>query len=179
MATKKRPTEHLRTQAMAAATEAVRRRLELETLDTRGRDTLDFHDLSVASIRDAIELAFNAGFAAASGISETRMYDPKDSIAMMESLKITEQSRRKTAGTWVRGTIAGHTFEALVFPQHADTAAHELGESRISKLHVREQASSAEVACFDRGWDREPTTESAKAIVDLLAAGLAELAFGT
>ena len=50
--------------------------------------------------------------------------------------------------------------------------------SRISKLCVREKGTKTNAACFDRGWDTKPTTPAAKAIVDLLAAGLAETVFG-
>jgi hypothetical protein len=50
--------------ALARATEQIRKVLDLETLDTRNRDSLDFHDLSVASIRRAIEMAFEAGYEA-------------------------------------------------------------------------------------------------------------------
>lgn len=50
--------------ALAAAAEAVRKRLGLETLETRNRDALDFHEHSAAGIRDAIALAFEAGYAA-------------------------------------------------------------------------------------------------------------------
>lgn len=35
--------------------------LGLETLETRNRDQLDFHEHSVASIRDALDQAFEAG----------------------------------------------------------------------------------------------------------------------
>ena len=37
----------------------------LETLETRNSDSLDFHDVSVWSIRAALEAAFAAGQAAA------------------------------------------------------------------------------------------------------------------
>jgi hypothetical protein len=33
----------------------------VETLDTRKRDSLDFHDIAVWSMRDALEAAFEAG----------------------------------------------------------------------------------------------------------------------
>ena len=50
-------------------------------------------------------------------------------------LHITKISRRTSAaGTWVCGTIAGHRFDALVFPEHADNPEWEIGDSRISKL---------------------------------------------
>lgn len=35
--------------------------LDLETLETRNHDALDFHDMSVASIRRVIEMAYAAG----------------------------------------------------------------------------------------------------------------------
>jgi hypothetical protein len=43
-----------------------RRRFFLETLETRNRDRLDFHDVAVWAIRDALEEAFEAGRRAAS-----------------------------------------------------------------------------------------------------------------
>ncbi len=56
-------TTNAKNAALARAMEDVRKHLDLETLETRNRDSLDFHDLSVASIRRVIEIAFEAGFA--------------------------------------------------------------------------------------------------------------------
>jgi hypothetical protein len=39
--------------------------LDLETLETRKMDSLDFHDLAVWSIKDALERAYEAGRKAA------------------------------------------------------------------------------------------------------------------
>ena len=72
------------------------------------------------------------------------------------------------------GTIAGHRFDALVFPEHAECPDYELGDSRISKLWLQWLADTTTVVNFDRGWDIRPTTKIAEAIVDFLAAGLAE-----
>lgn len=102
-----------------------------------------------------------------------------DPAELLGTLNITETTSRETGGIWVRGNIAGHRFEALVFPGHAESESYELGDSRISKLWLRDNATKAEVASFDRGWDRQPATDAAKAIVDVLAAGLAETIFGT
>ena len=49
-----------------------------------------------------------------------------------------------------------------------------MGQSRISKLWIRREADKQTVCNFDRGWDIRPTTKTAAAIVDFLAAGLAE-----
>ena len=57
-----RTTDAKRARRMAAAAEAVRERLGLETLADRKRDALDFHDISVAAIRDVIDIAFTAGW---------------------------------------------------------------------------------------------------------------------
>ena len=66
-----------------------------------------------------------------------------------DDLKITKtEGRKNVGGTWVSGSIAGHTFQVLV------------------------------VANSDRGWDLEPTTDDAREIVDFLAAGIAEHTFG-
>lgn len=81
-------------------------------------------------------------------------------------------------GTFVDGTINGHRFQVLVFADHAEREEYELGTSRISKLWLQRQADKTEVANFDRGWDLEPTTPDTKAIVDFLAAGIAEHTFG-
>jgi len=90
-------------------------------------------------------------------------------------LRIKKTTRRAAgAGTWVIGKIAGHRFDALVFPEHAECPDFELGDSRISKLWIERSDDKATVANFDRGWDTRPTTPIAAAIVDFLAAGLAE-----
>ena len=47
---------------MNAAIEKIAREiLDLETLETRNMDSLDFHDLAVWEIRKALEAAFIAG----------------------------------------------------------------------------------------------------------------------
>jgi len=43
-----------------------RETLNLETLKTRNSDSLDFHDVAVWRLRDALEAAFQAGMSAAS-----------------------------------------------------------------------------------------------------------------
>ena len=106
--------------------------------------------------------------------------DASNPSAMLETLKLYRVTHRGygSGGAWVQGQIAGHAFEALVFPAHAENESYELGDSRISKLWLQEGSSGRVVANFDRGWDVEPTTRTAKQIVDLLAAGLAETVFG-
>ena len=100
-------------------------------------------------------------------------------VDMGDDLRITKTTRRAAgAGTWVIGTISGHAFNALVFPAHAECPDYELGDSRISKIWLQRLTDKKCVANFDRGWDIRPTTKIAQAIVDFLAAGLAEHVYG-
>ena len=56
--------------AEAAVTEIARRLLHLDIIETRNSDALDFHDLAVWSIREALLAAYDAG-ARATAIDRT------------------------------------------------------------------------------------------------------------
>jgi hypothetical protein len=102
------------------------------------------------------------------------MNDPFE-FDLGDDLEITKTTRRASGGgTWVSGRLAGHRFDALVFPEHAENAEWELGDSRISKLWVQRLADKQTVFNWDRGMDVAATTDIARAIVDFLAAGLAD-----
>ena len=45
----------------ALLTQIAQRILRIETLESRHRDSLDFHEVSVLELRDALEAAYNAG----------------------------------------------------------------------------------------------------------------------
>lgn len=99
----------------------------------------------------------------------------KATIDIGDDLVIVRRSRRTgVPGTWAKGTLNGHRFEALVFSEHAESPDYELDDSRISKLWVQSLGDHKVVASFDRGWDIRPATKVAQAIVDFLAAGLAD-----
>jgi hypothetical protein len=92
-----------------------------------------------------------------------------------EDLQITETTRRASgSGTWVCGTIHGHRFQALVFPEHAENPDYEIGDSRISKLWLQRISDKAVVFNWDRGADIAAADKTTQAIVDFLCAGLAE-----
>jgi hypothetical protein len=80
-------------------------------------------------------------------------------------------------GSWVIGLVAGHRFQALVFPEHAENPDYELGLSRVSKLWVQRVADGAVVFNFDRGLDLPARDARAQAAVDFLAAELANRVF--
>ena len=42
-------------------TDIAQRHLRIETLESRHRDSLDFHEVSVLELRDALEAAYRAG----------------------------------------------------------------------------------------------------------------------
>jgi len=98
-----------------------------------------------------------------------------DDLDLGYDLEITQRSRRASgAGTWVTGTLHGHRFEALVFPEHAENPEWEIGDSRISKLWIQRQADKREVFNWDRGADVPAADNTAAQIVDFLAGGLAD-----
>ncbi len=90
-------------------------------------------------------------------------------------LRISKTTRRNSGGgTWVSGTLHGHRFDALVFPEHAEVAEYELGDSRISKLWIQRSADKVTTFNWDRGLDQPAADALTQAIVDFLAAGLAD-----
>ena len=108
--------------------------------------------------------------------NDAKTNDGIDASEVLDTLVIKKVQRRTSAGgAWVVGTIAGHRFDALVFPEPATNREWEVGgDSRISKLWVQRISDKVTVYNWDRGADVEPATELAGVIVDLLAAGLAE-----
>jgi hypothetical protein len=105
----------------------------------------------------------------------TRPADP----AFGDDLTFTRRRERPAVGgTWVLGLVAGHRFEALVFPEHAADPAWELGESRISKLWVQHLADRTVVFNFDRGLDVPAPDDAARAVIEFLAEHLADRVFG-
>jgi hypothetical protein len=102
-----------------------------------------------------------------------------ENLDLGHDLVITKTTRRNSGGgTWVSGTIHGHRFDALVFPEHADDPGYEIGDSRISKLWLQRRDDKVTVYNWDRGLDLAPTDATAAAIVDFLCAGLAEHTYG-
>jgi len=103
------------------------------------------------------------------------MTQADDDLDVGHDLKFAGAKRRASGGgTWVRGTLSGHRFEALVFAEHADNPAWEIGESRISKLWIQRLADKREVFNWDRGSDMPAADDVTRAIVDFLAGGLAD-----
>ncbi|MFO0916682.1 MAG: hypothetical protein U0795_27250 [Pirellulales bacterium] len=96
-----------------------------------------------------------------------------------DDLRVTKISRRASGGgTWICGTLAGHRFDALVFPEHAESDDYELGRSKISKLWIQRLADQQTTFNWDRGLDQPAADELTQRIVDFLAAGLADNVYG-
>ena len=98
--------------------------------------------------------------------------------AFGDDLAFVCQTPRGAGGTWVIGLVAGHRFQALVFSDHAENPAWELGASRISKLWVQRLSDRTVVFHFDRGLDVPAPDAAARAVVEFLAEGLVERVFG-
>ncbi len=102
-----------------------------------------------------------------------------NSAAIGNDLRFTKKKPRLSCGgNWISGVVAGHRFSALVFPEHADDPAWEIGDSRISKLLIVRLKDKEIVFNWDRGMDTPARSAKTKAIVDFLAAGLAEHVYG-
>ena len=102
-----------------------------------------------------------------------------DDLDLGHDLEIFGTKRREAApGTWIWGTLHGHRFEALVFPEHASNPEYEIDDSRISKLWVQRLEDQKVVFNWDRGADVAAADKTVQAIVEFLAAGLAEHTFG-
>ena len=101
-----------------------------------------------------------------------------DDLDVGHDLEITKTTRRAAgAGTWVSGTLCGHRFDALVFPEHADNPEWEIGDSRISKLWIQRIADKREVFNWDRGPNRMAADDTTLQIVAFLAGGLADFIY--
>jgi hypothetical protein len=89
--------------------------------------------------------------------------------------RITEIKRPSEGSAWVSGTSGtDYAFQALVFAEHAESELFELGQSRISKLWVYRKRDRQWLYNFDRGLDVAPANNEVAALVDLLAANLAD-----
>ena len=90
-----------------------------------------------------------------------------------------ERIERRTSGggAWARGTLNGHRFEALCFPEHAENPDYEIGQSRISKLWLSKLSNKETSFNWDRGLDVPAASQKVQAVVDFLAAGLADYVY--
>lgn len=105
----------------------------------------------------------------------TQLLQMGEEFDLGDDLQITKTTRRNAGGgTWVCGTLHGHRFEALVFPEHAEVAEYELDDSRISKLWVQRMADKQLAYHWDRGLDQPAIDDLTQVIVDFLSAGLAD-----
>ncbi len=86
------------------------------------------------------------------------------------------EKRNGAGGTWVIGTVNDqYKFNALVFPEHAESESYELGKSKISKLWIQRTVDRTTLFNFDRGLDVPAANTEVQVIVDFLCIGLADL----
>ena len=82
-------------------------------------------------------------------------------------LQLLETMTVQMDGRWLKGTIDGYEFFALVFQKGSK---YGINGGRISKLAVRHKLESLTdvsryIINYDRGWDIEPKTEEHKLIL--------------
>jgi hypothetical protein len=172
MATTTKRPETTNPEVNATLEAIAREHLAIDTLQTRGRDRLDFHDCGVAGLRAALAAAYEAGR------RHRRGTKPAPAETTVGDLVLIRRPETKTEGGWAAGRIGAFRFEALVFPQHADLPDYEIGRSRISKLNLRRLADGTEVYNWDRGLDRDAADQATRAAVDTITAQLANGLFG-
>ena len=85
-------------------------------------------------------------------------------------LRLLETMTVQMDGRWLKGTIDGYEFFALIFQTGSK---YGINGGRISKLAVRHKLESLTevsryIINYDRGWDIEPATEEHKLILDTL-----------
>jgi hypothetical protein len=150
--------------------------LDLDTLETRHSDRLDFQEQACWAIRDALRAAFEAGKKAAHRRAGSPPVVPPTVIR--GDIILTSPTPKPGSGDWVQGRIGAFRFTAKVYPEHAVQANFEIGQSRISKLELRRLDTNAIAYAWDRGLDRAAVDAAAQQAVDRLAAHLANHCFG-
>jgi hypothetical protein len=153
-----------------------RTHLDLENLDARGSDSLDFKEHACWAIRDALRAAFEAGKQAARRRMGSAPVVPPTVIK--GEIIMTSAKPALGSGDWVHGRVGAFRFAAKVFPEHALVPSYEIGRSRISKLELRRLDNGEIAYAWDRGLDVAATDAVAQAAVDRLGKHLANHCFG-
>lgn len=74
-----------------------------------------------------------------------------------------------TAGLWRMGTIRiGNEVFKYSLKAYPEGSEWGIDEGRISKLCIADEADKKTLVHFDRGWDREPSTENLKTALKLV-----------
>lgn len=63
--------------------------------------------------------------------------------------------------------VNGETF-TYEMKQYEEGSEYGIEGGRISKLYMKSEKTDKEVCCYDRGWDRKPTTKNAKLALELI-----------
>ncbi len=162
-------------EADAVIATIARTHLDLETLESRHSDSLDFKDQACWAVRDALRAAFEAGKQAA----RRRVGSPPVAPPTVIKGDIIINADPKAARMgWTTGRIGAYRFCAKVFAEHALEASYEIGRSRISKLELRRLDTGAVAYNWDRGLDTPATDVAAQRAVDRLGKHLANHLYG-
>jgi hypothetical protein len=152
-----------------------RTHLNLETLESRHLDSLDFKEHACYAIHDALRAAFEAGKQAAQRRTGSPAVAPPTVIH--GDIIVNADAKAARMG-WTTGRIGAFRFCAKVFAEHALEASYEIGRSRISKLELRRLDTGAVAFNWDRGLDIPATDAAAQQAVDRLGKHLANHLYG-
>jgi hypothetical protein len=162
-------------EADAVIASIARTHLDLETLESRHSDSLDFKDQACWAVRDALRAAFEAGKQAARRRAGSPPVAPPTVIK--GDIIIAANPKAERMG-WTTGRIGAFRFCAMVYAEHALEASYEIGRSRISKLELRRLDTGAVAYNWDRGLDIPATDAAAQQAVDRLGKHLANHLYG-
>ncbi len=113
------------------------------------------------------------------GRGEEPSIDPTDIFDVTHDFQIASIKPRSSApGYWVKGSTAGHQFDALVFTENAENPDWEIADSQISKLAILRKRDKKIVYNWDRGLDVPAVDPLVQTIVDFLTVGLKDCVCG-
>ncbi|HVT90653.1 MAG TPA: hypothetical protein VHD56_17490 [Tepidisphaeraceae bacterium] len=99
----------------------------------------------------------------------------KTQNSLAVKMTIHRIQRRPVGGTWINGTVPGYRFCALVFSEHAQNPAWEIGRSRISKLSIQRANDTEMLYSWDRGSDIPARDSEVEAILEYLKNALSRV----
>ena len=88
--------------------------------------------------------------------------------AQKVEIRITGEKQVFSTWTMATATVAGKTYQ-IQMVRFEEPSQYGIGEGRISKLYIAD-ADRKMLANYDRGWDKRPTTATAKAIINAITA---------
>ena len=120
--------------------EIAQKHLGIPTLETRKSDRLDFHDVAVWSVRDALAAAFESGAQSRSGALELA-HEPARTMKQQVDIRLK-------LSLWIDATMSKDELAALVELRMRNAFAREIEEA-LCPLTILELKEEAEIYSAD------------------------------